>query len=102
MLVFVLFVDQKRWSEMFPGIVAGVTANGAISGGVLGSRIQLVCSVRMHIPFVHLCFFSQRTTPIPLVVRSTDIVDRRALADDRRAAGAVATSAQPQHQLSEV
>jgi len=60
MLVFVLFVDQKRWSEMFPGIVAGVTANGAISGGVLGSRIQLVCSVRMHIPFIYLCFFSQR------------------------------------------
>jgi hypothetical protein len=50
-LVFVLFVDQKCWSEMFPSIVAGVTArsDAAISSGNLGSRIQLVSSVRMHI-----------------------------------------------------
>ena len=43
-LVLVLFVDQKRWSEMFPGIVAGVSARGAISGGVIGSHLQLVSS----------------------------------------------------------
>jgi hypothetical protein len=76
-LVFVLFVDQKRWSEMFPGIVAGVTANGAISGGVLGSRIQLVCSVRMHIPF-DICVFLASDICIPICVgRSTDIVEHR-------------------------
>ncbi|XP_066393796.1 homeobox-leucine zipper protein ROC6-like isoform X2 [Miscanthus floridulus] len=40
--LIVMLTDAKRWSEMFPGIVAGVTANGAISGGVLGSRIQLM------------------------------------------------------------
>ena len=59
-LVFVLFVDQKCWSEMFPSIVAGVTArsDAAIFSGNFGSRIQLVSSVRMHIrSFSYICVF---------------------------------------------
>lgn len=42
-----VFVHQRRWSEMFPSVVASVTArrDAAISGGVFGSHIQLVSFV---------------------------------------------------------
>jgi hypothetical protein len=60
---------------MFPGVVAGVTARGAISGGVIGPHLQLVSlhayffrltqynvdtTIRTHTYLLHMCFLSQR------------------------------------------
>uniref|UniRef100_A0A804Q909 Uncharacterized protein n=1 Tax=Zea mays TaxID=4577 RepID=A0A804Q909_MAIZE len=45
--------DARRWSEMFPSVVASVTArrDAAISGGVFGSHIQLMnAELQVHSP----------------------------------------------------
>jgi hypothetical protein len=68
-----LSIDQKRWCEMFPDVVASVTTNGAITAGDFGSCIQLVCVrfASMHIPF-RRCIYVLFGHSTNIVNRSTD------------------------------